>query len=256
MMKKLLTLALLLLSMASASAQYLVFHVGGGLASHYGGSTRNIGAFKVGAGFEVELSQTLSIEPSLLYYAKGWKDHDLTVPLLDDEGHQLYDDNGNARYGKMNVTTNTNYIVLPVLLNYYLPLGRPHYIVFSAGPYAAYGVGGKQKTKGDTSRSGAERYSYEVDAFDVAGSIVSLMQVSRRISDSSMSITREAKTSPWCSIWLIASAYSQSSAKPCDPYTAPPADGAVYFFKILRVKSFCLSRKSYLCNIKVNQNKV
>ncbi|MDD7251259.1 MAG: porin family protein [Prevotellaceae bacterium] len=169
MMKKLLTLALLLLSMASASAQYLVFHVGGGLASHYGGSTRNIGAFKVGAGFEVELSQTLSIEPSLLYYAKGWKDHDLTVPLLDDEGHQLYDDNGNARYGKMNVTTNTNYIVLPVLLNYYLPLGRPHYIVFSAGPYAAYGVGGKQKTKGDTSRSGAERYSYEVDAFDVAG---------------------------------------------------------------------------------------
>lgn len=147
------------------SAQHLIFHTGGGLTSHYGGSTKNIGAFKIGAGYEFELNQTLSIEPSLLFYAKGWKDKDKTVLIYDAQGNVVYDDLGNPMTGKMNVTSNTNYLVLPIVFNYYIPLSIPNYIIFTAGPYVAYGVGGKVKTRGDTSASGAARYYYDHNTF-------------------------------------------------------------------------------------------
>lgn len=159
-------LSLLLFLVLSAPAQNLVFHLGGGLASHYGGSTRNIGAFKIGLGYEIEMNGLWSIEPGIVYFAKGWKDKDSEVTVYDDEGNVVYDDNGNAMRGEMNVTSNTNYIEVPVLFNYYVPLGSPHYLAFSAGPYVAIGVGGKAKTSGDTEQEGAARYYYEHSTFD------------------------------------------------------------------------------------------
>src|SRR5574344_2017816 len=125
-MKKLCLLLGLAMSLSFANAQHLVFHAGGGLTSHFGSSTRNIGAFKIGAGVEFELSQTVTVEPGLLYFAKGWKDKDQTVFIYDDEGNIKLDKNGNQMTGQKNVTSNTNYIVLPVLFNYFLRLDTPH----------------------------------------------------------------------------------------------------------------------------------
>ncbi|MBP3775305.1 MAG: PorT family protein [Bacteroidaceae bacterium] len=150
---------------APLAAQHLVFHTGGGLATRHGASDRMIGTFKAGLSLELEFSQTLTFEPGLLYFAKGWKDKDKTVYIYDDQGNIVLDDAGNERTGVMNVTTNANYLVLPLLLNYYIPLQTPHYIMFTAGPYLAYGIGGKRKTRGDTSLQGSARFFYSQNTF-------------------------------------------------------------------------------------------
>jgi hypothetical protein len=167
-MKKQFLFLLFLLSGMTGAAQNVVFHAGGGWASRYDSETRLIGAFKLGLGYEIEMNGMWSIEPSLVYYAKGWKNKDRVVNLYDDDGNLVYDDNGNVRTGKMNVTCNANYIELPVMFNYYITLSQPHYLVLSAGPYAAVGVGGKTKTRGDTEQKGAERFFYSHSTFDLS----------------------------------------------------------------------------------------
>lgn len=151
-------------------AQNLVFHAGGGLTSHYGSSSRNIGAFKIGASVEFELSQKLTVEPGLLYFAKGWKDKDVTVFAYDLEGNQLFDQNNDPITGVMNTTSKTDYLVLPIIFNYYIPLSLPHYIYLSAGSYVAYGIGGKTRTSGDTSqKTEAARHYYDYSTFGRKG---------------------------------------------------------------------------------------
>lgn len=152
------TVLLLLLS-CGVSAQTLIFEVGGGLASHYG-SSRTIGAFRLGLGYELELDNQWSVTPSLVYYAKGWKDKNQEVLVYDDKGNVQLDKEGNEMKGVMNVTTNTNYVELPVVLNYRIAMDNVHNVVISAGPYVAYGVGGEAKTYGDTKQTGAARYYY------------------------------------------------------------------------------------------------
>ena len=70
--------------------------------------------------------------------------------MRDSEGKLVLDDNGNPMMGKKNVSTTAYYVELPVKANYYIELRPLHYIELSAGPYAAVGVGGKRKTRGDT----------------------------------------------------------------------------------------------------------
>ena len=71
--------------------------------------------------------------------------------------------------GIMNRSATQNYLQLPLLFSYYLRTGESRYVVFSAGPYVAYGITGKQKTKGDTARPGAERFYYEKKPFTDPG---------------------------------------------------------------------------------------
>lgn len=156
-------------TLLSASAQKVNFQVGGGLASHYGGSTRNIGAFKAGVSYEHELSGNFSIEPGVFFYAKGYKDKNEEVIMRDDEGNVVIDDNGEVLTGVKNVTTSAYYVEVPVLANYYIELSQLHYIELSAGPYAAVGVGGKRKTRGDTDQEAAKRYYYEKNTFSEDG---------------------------------------------------------------------------------------
>lgn len=158
-----------MLSGPSCSAQNLIFRVGGGWASRYDNDTRVIGAFKIGLGYEIELNGMWSVEPGVLYFAKGWKHKDRVVTIYDEQGKPVYDADGNVRTGKMNVTSNADYIEVPVLFNYYIVLGQPHYLKLSAGPYAAYGAGGKTKTYGDTKQSGAARFFYDQPTFKLAG---------------------------------------------------------------------------------------
>lgn len=100
-----------------AAAQNLMLKVGGGLASHYK-DCRPVGAFKLGLGYEFELDQHWTVEPSLVFYGKGWKEPDEQVAIRDDEGEQLYDEEGNPLVGVRSTSATANYIELPVVVHY------------------------------------------------------------------------------------------------------------------------------------------
>lgn len=170
-MTKRLALVMLLVStaFAAATAQRINFRVGGGLASHYSGDTRSVGALKLGISYEHELEGNFSIEPGVYYYVKGYQEEDERVYMRDQEGNILYDDNNNPLTGLKNTSVSTNYIEVPVMFNYYLELASLHYLEFSAGPYVAYGVDGKRKVRGDTDKDDAERFFYTEKIFNERG---------------------------------------------------------------------------------------
>lgn len=163
-----LLLSLLTISPAFGQ-QHFVFRVGGGIASNYGGSTHNVGAFNIGLGYEYELDQKWSVEPSALFFSKGWKERTKTVPARDDSGNPVYDEEGHQVFGKMGTKSYAYYIEVPVVVNYYIRLSSPHYLNLTAGPYAAIGVGGNTETFGDTDRQGAQRLYYKKKTFDLDG---------------------------------------------------------------------------------------
>lgn len=149
-------------------AQRIAVKVGGGLSSHYDHSTA-VGAFRIGLGYEYELNNNWSVEPGIAFYAKGWKDPNQIVFMRDWEGNLIFDEEGNALTGVKNCSSKANYIEVPVLFNYYLETKSMQYIVLTAGPYMAYGVGGKMETKGDTDQEGSDRYYYAKKTFDEEG---------------------------------------------------------------------------------------
>lgn len=151
-----------------ATAQNLHMTIGGGFATHYG-SEQLVGSYKAGLGVEFELDQHWAIEPALYLYGKGWKNKNQTVLYYDEEGQPLYNEDGTQRSGVKSRTTTANYIELPILAHYYLELSDAHYLVFSAGPYAAIGVSGKQKTKGDAEEEGSRKLYYEEKTFNEKG---------------------------------------------------------------------------------------
>lgn len=163
-------LAALCLSLLPATlpAQYLKLKLGGGLATQYG-DARVVGAYKIGVGYEYEFDQHWTVTPSLLFYGKGWKNRDVPVPLTDDDGNAVRDESGEQVYSLMSRSTSANYVEIPVLFSYYHRLGESRYLVFAAGPYAALGVFGKVKTKGDTGRTGGEKYYYDANTFGSGG---------------------------------------------------------------------------------------
>lgn len=159
----------LLLPALPTAAQHVTFTFGGGLASHYGGA-QYVGAYKAGVGYEVELSQRLTFTPRLEVYGKGWKDPNQRVAVFDKDGNPVLDEAGNLRTGIKNRSATANYLEVPLLLSYYVRTGERRYIVVAAGPFVAYGLTGKQKTKGDTSQEGAEQFFYEKKTFNEPGS--------------------------------------------------------------------------------------
>ena len=134
-----------------ASAQHFQLKAGGGLSTQYG-AAHSVGAYRFGVGYEMELDQHWSVSPALMFYGKGWKSPDAWVPVLDDGGLPVLDDEGNQTYSLMSRSVAAGYLELPLLVNYYHRLAAQRYLVFSAGPYVAYGVSGKVKTKGDARR--------------------------------------------------------------------------------------------------------
>ena len=81
----------------------------------------------------------------MFFYAKGYKDKNESVYMRDDKGNIVNDEDGNPLMGVKNVSTGKFYVEVPVMANYYLEVAPLHYIEFSAGPYAAVGVGGSAK---------------------------------------------------------------------------------------------------------------
>lgn len=168
MMKKTLLCALAVLLPLAVAAQRLTVRMGGGLASHYG-SAEAVGAFKVSLAYEHEFTGNWSVEPALAFYAKGWKDPRQTVYLRDWNGNLVLDDAGQPLTGVKSCSSDAYYVQLPVVFHYYVRLAPLHYIVLSGGPYAAYGVGGKMSTRGDTEQEGSARYFYATRTFDEEG---------------------------------------------------------------------------------------
>ncbi|MEG1580927.1 MAG: porin family protein [Bacteroidaceae bacterium] len=153
----------------TASAQNLMFRIGGGLASHYNKETKNVGAFKFGVGYEFEMTGMWSIEPCISFYAKGWKEKNQEVNILDKDGNQVVDPEGNEVTGQKNVSSTANYIELPILFHYYYEVKKHQYMVLTAGPYIAYGIGGKMETKGDAEKPGVNKYYYATKTFEEKG---------------------------------------------------------------------------------------
>lgn len=168
MKKYLFSILLLATCCGLAKAQEnLVLRVGAGVSGLHSAHVKNLGAFMVGVGYEHEFNQKWSVLPMLLYYARGWKERDVTVPARDDNGNFVYDEKtGEQVFGKKGQKSHANYLQVPVLVNYYIHLVSPHYISLSAGPYFAYGISGDTEIYGDTERQGAERVYYEQDTFD------------------------------------------------------------------------------------------
>ena len=153
------------LAMPSASAQHLLLKAGGGFAKQFGDS-KPVGAYKIGLGYEYEFDQHWTLTPSLLLYGKGWKAPDEQVQVIDDEtGKPAIDKEGNEVMSTKSVSSSANYVELPVILSYYFRTGEDRYIVIGAGPYAALGVAGKTKTKGDGQRIGSEKLFYKENTF-------------------------------------------------------------------------------------------
>lgn len=160
-----LLLSLFLLLPAMAGAQSLQLKAGGGLSSQYG-SAGVVGALKLGLGYEYEFDQHWTITPSLLLVGKGWKDPDRLVEVIDDETLlPELDDEGNPVMSTMNRSVAANYLELPVMVSYYFRTGASRYIIVGAGPYAALGLLGKTKVKGDGRRIGAEKLYYDYSTF-------------------------------------------------------------------------------------------
>lgn len=161
--------ALIGLTVATAAgAQSFRFQVGGGLASQYG-AARTVGAYELGVGYEYEFDQHWTFVPALRFVGRGWEDPDRDVPDLDEQGNQRLDNEGNPLVSRMNRTTSANYVELPLMVHYYYRLGPSRYVVLGAGPYAALGVAGKVKTRGDGRRQGAEKLYYDDKAFAAGG---------------------------------------------------------------------------------------
>lgn len=167
MMKRILTLMISLLALA-AQAQTWQLEVGGGLSSQYG-SARPVGAYKIGVGYEYELDLHWTVTPSLVFYGKGFKSPDTMVPVLDDNGDPVYDEEGNPAQSVMSRSTSAEYIELPVLFRYYWRVGESRYVVFGAGPYLAVGIHGKVKTRGDAEQAGSEKLYYDSKTFKADG---------------------------------------------------------------------------------------
>ena len=163
-MKRIIFLLLLCVSLTS-HAQHFQLKVGGGLAKLDRNSSA-VPAWRLGAGYEVEFDQHWTFSPALIFAIKGWENPDEIVDKKDNDGNPVLDpETETPLTGVKNVSTITYHVEVPLLFNYYLRTKERQYVVFSAGPYIAYGIAGKTKVKGDTDRKGAERYYYDFDPF-------------------------------------------------------------------------------------------
>ncbi len=161
-------IAVLALFATSATAQNVRLVVGGGLAQQTG-SARNVGAYKLGVGYELELDQHWAFTPALEVYGKGWKSPDVWVNVLDDNGNPVLDSEGQQATSRMNRSAAALYVEIPLVMNYYFRLAPSTYVVATAGPYAALGVAGKIKTKGDGAAYADRKLFYEGNTFKAEG---------------------------------------------------------------------------------------
>lgn len=134
-MKKIVMFCLLAaFSLASVAQLPVIVKAGYGKSNWQGDAVSNADAmyaWKVGVGTEFHLYKGFFIQP-MLYYV--------------NEGTTLNETSTSSTTGSIRVVEHQNYVQLPVMLLYRCPISPKVSIVSSIGPYAAYGVYGKQRT--------------------------------------------------------------------------------------------------------------
>ena len=142
-MKKMVMLAVLTAGMLlSASAQEVKFGVKAGLnLSTVGGDMKDLiegmgmdqkshVGFHIGAFVDLGLTENLYIQPGLFYSNKGVKGE-----LKEDDSYKM--------------KINLSYLEIPILASYRIKLCDNMKWHINAGPYLAYGIGGKIKFEGE-----------------------------------------------------------------------------------------------------------
>lgn len=118
-------------------------------------SSMKIG-YNVGVGMEYQISDMWSIQPSLMLTTKGAKT-DLSV---SESGYSV----------KTEETYNPMYLELPIMAAARFAVSDNMNIVVSAGPYLAYGIGGKYKNEVSASYQGeTESVTEKSDIFGKDG---------------------------------------------------------------------------------------
>lgn len=108
--------------------------------------------FHVGGTADLPLTAQLFLQPALLFTSKGF-----TV------GKKAIAEN---LYGVDKIKFTSYYLELPVNLVYKLPMG-PGKMLFGAGPYIAYGLGGRWKAEaGGMSVKGTLKFMNDVSSMD------------------------------------------------------------------------------------------
>lgn len=109
--------------------------------------------FNVGVGMEYQFTEMWSIQPSLMLTTKGAKTED----SFTEDGASV----------KLEETYNPMYLELPIMAAARFAISDNMNIVISAGPYLAYGIGGKYKVKGSASYEGES--ASETEKTDIFG---------------------------------------------------------------------------------------
>lgn len=122
-MKKIIAMVVIALTTLTMSAQEsskFTIKAGAGLSSVVGSDTdaQSIFAYKIGASYDLALSENFCIIPGIEYVAKGWKTETIT--------------------GNINVS----YLQIPVFAAYKFPISDNMKLAIKAGPYVSYGLFG------------------------------------------------------------------------------------------------------------------
>ncbi len=97
---------------------------------------------------EYDLSNNFFLNGSLNISSKGAK--------YKVEGSMDFNGDGLEDRGSIKSTWNATYLELPVLVGYKIPVSDNFAVKFMAGPYIAYGIGGKISSKANVSQQNSD----------------------------------------------------------------------------------------------------
>ena len=114
-------------------------NAGAGVSGYSGETNGNLRfAYRVGVGVDVPFPSVWGLRTGLNFEQIGSKNA-LRIPVGDFDFGELVETS-------LATTTRQYYLELPVMASAGIALGGEQAVVFSFGPYLAYGVGGKSKT--------------------------------------------------------------------------------------------------------------
>ena len=149
-MKKIVLVLAMVATVGAMSAQELTFGIKGGAnMSNLTGKgvkdTKMKLGFNAGIAADYEFAPNMAIQSGLFLMTKGAK---LSSTKIDQKVGDI------KISGSVDVTSNAMYLQIPLHFAYKIDVAPDTRIVLHAGPYAAYGVGGKTSGKSDVKVSG------------------------------------------------------------------------------------------------------
>lgn len=101
--------------------------------------------YRFGVVAEYQLSNDFFLQSGIDILSKGMKSSFLEIDDIDGDGIK-----GDRMWGKM--TWNAVYLEVPVMFGYQMNISDGSKIKFMAGPYVAYGIGGKISAKANSQK--------------------------------------------------------------------------------------------------------